>query len=81
MREGRLRAPWGSQANLSKERPAERVLIKTPTEKTTNLPQWEKKDTELSSQWAVRDRHQMITLGVHMPKPGEAYNYRLGEAE
>lgn len=57
MYKGILRTPQCAQANLSEERFAERLLIKTLTEKTTNLPQWEKKKkaTEFSSQWTARD--------------------------
>lgn len=43
MYKGIQRTPQGTQTNLSEEIFAERLLIKTPREKTTNLPQWEKK--------------------------------------
>ena len=80
MYKGILRTPQCTQANLSEERFAERLLIKMPTEKTTNLPQWGKRHRVLQPMDCERPT-QMITLGCHMPKSGETYNYCLGEAQ
>lgn len=81
MYKGILRTPQCAQANLSEERFAERLLIKKLREKTTNLPQWEKKRRRVLQPMDCERPTQMITLGRHMPKSGETYNYCLGEAE
>lgn len=58
MYKGILRTPQCAQANLSEERFAERLLIKTLTEKTTNLPQWgEKKKAQSSPANGLRETH------------------------
>lgn len=78
---GILRTPHGTQANLSEERFAERLLIKTPREKNHQSSTVERIRHRVLQPMDCERPTQMIALGCHMPKSGKTYNYCLGEAE